>query len=55
MKIQSFKDELRIEEEREVRRIEDETKSKLHEFERDLSKRFDSEKHQLTQHYSRHR
>lgn len=44
-----------MEEEREVRRIEDETKQKLQEFERDLAKRFDTEKHQLSQHYSRHR
>ena len=55
MKIQSFKDELRMEEEREVRKIDDETKQKLQEFERDLSKRFDAEKHQLSQHYSRYR
>ena len=44
-----------MEEEREIRRIEDETKSKLHEFERDLQNRFNTEKQQISQHYARQR
>jgi|TARA_B110000285_G_C15070108_1_gene587408 phosphomannomutase len=53
IKIQSFKDQLRKEEEREIRRVEEETKQKLQEFDRDLSSKFDTEKQSLVQYYER--
>ena len=43
----SFKEQLKKDEEREIKRIEDETKQKLQEFERDLSQKFDGEKSTL--------
>jgi len=44
VKIQSFKDQLKKDEDREIRRAEEETKQKLQEFERELSNKLSVEK-----------
>ena len=52
-KLHSFKENLRLEEEQEIRRIQMETDNKIRDFERDLEQKFESEKRQLQQNYEK--
>ena len=53
MKIAQFKDQLKRDEDREIRRIEDESKQQLKDFENELNNKMDQEKQNLIQYYER--
>ena len=53
LKIAQFKDQLKRDEDREIRRIEDESKQQLKDFENELNNKMDQEKQNLIQYYER--